>query len=211
MSDCKDLSRGPDDRARCWWCGDDPMYVDYHDTEWGLPVGDDRRLFEKVCLEGFQAGLSWLTILRKREAFREVFDDFDIERVSRFSARRIDRLVADARIIRHRGKIESAVQNAKRALEMIDEFGSLASFFWQYEPERGKPLRGRDQIESKTEESTAMSKALKRRGWRFVGPTTCYALMQAMGMVNDHLTGCHAWDQVETARARFERPRRSTG
>jgi DNA-3-methyladenine glycosylase I len=207
MSSVSDFVSGNDGPLRCWWCGDDPEYVRYHDREWGLPVADDRRLFEKICLEGFQSGLSWITILRKREAFRQAFDGFDFHRVARYRKARIDRLVTNAKIIRHRGKIESVVNNARRALELLDEQGSLASFFWQFEPSRATPRRRKDQIESKTEESVAMSKELKRRGWTFVGPTTCYAMMQSIGIVNDHLRDCHVWSDCDQARATFTRPR----
>ncbi len=198
--------KGSDGVSRCWWCGNDPLYVDYHDREWGMPVDDDRRLFEKMCLEGFQAGLSWITILRKREAFRKAFCQFDFEQVARFSATKIERLVQDVNIVRHRGKIESTVNNAKRAIAMIEEFGSLAAFYWNYEPSRTPVIRKRSEIAAKTDESIAMSKDLKRRGWSFVGPTTCYALMQATGIVNDHLKGCHAWAIVDRARRDFTRP-----
>ncbi|MFN3192728.1 MAG: DNA-3-methyladenine glycosylase I [Aureliella sp.] len=175
---------------RCWWCGRDPQYVDYHDREWGRPVHDDNRLFEKICLEGFQAGLSWLTILRKRENFREAFCHFDFERVAKMDKRDVDRLVANVGIVRHRGKIESTINNAKKAIEATNEFGSLDRYFWQFKPVRPRPLKTRDDVVAKSEESKALSKDLKKRGWSFVGPTTCYAFMQAMGMVNDHLVDC---------------------
>lgn len=182
----------------------------YHDAEWGYPVGDDRRLFEKICLEGFQSGLSWLTILRKRENFRAAFDGFDYERVARFTPKRIDRLMQDAGIVRHRGKIESTVNNARRALETAEEFGSLAAYFWRFEPEpRERPRRvTREALcrMTKTDTSTALSKELRRRGWTFVGPTTCYAFMQAMGLVNDHVEGCFARGRVERARRVWKRP-----
>jgi DNA-3-methyladenine glycosylase I len=179
---------------RCWWCGDDPLYVRYHDEEWGRPVRDDRRLFEKVCLEGFQAGLSWLTILRKRERFRRAFADFEIERVARFTARDVQRLLKDEGIVRHRGKIESTINNAKRAIELRDECGSLADYFWRWEPgPEQRPARmTRDTLKqlAVTPASTALSKDLRQRGWTFVGPTTMYAFMQAMGLVNDHVEEC---------------------
>jgi len=197
---------GSDNIRRCWWCGDDPLYLDYHDQEWGIPVDDDRRLFEKMCLEGFQAGLSWITILRKRQSFRAAFSHFDFQKIARYKPSKVDRLMADAGIVRHRGKIESTINNAKLAIEMVEELGSLASFFWQFEPLRAAVRRKRDDIVAKTDESIALSKELKRRGWTFVGPTTCYALMQAMGMVNDHLRSCHAWKKVDLARRTFERP-----
>ena len=170
-----------------------------------MPVNDDHRLFEKICLEGFQSGLSWLTVLKKREDFRRCFKHFDFEKVARFRSTSVDRLLKDASIIRHRGKIESTINNAKRAIELVREFDSLATFFWQFEPKRSPVIRSRKQIRATTDESTALSKELKRRGWSFVGPTTCYAFMQAMGMVNDHLRGCHCWEKVELARQAFER------
>jgi DNA-3-methyladenine glycosylase I len=192
---------------RCWWCGRDDLYVRYHDHEWGLPVGEDQRLFEKICLEGFQAGLSWITILKKRPAFRQAFDDFDFTRVAGYREDKIDRLTRDRAIVRHRGKIESAVNNARRAIEVIDTYGSLAAFFWRFEPVTQRVVRCRDEIPSKTKESTALAKGLKQLGWTFVGPTTCYAFMQAMGMVNDHVHGCDAWHVVDQARQHFVRPR----
>jgi len=174
-----------DGRARCAWCGDDPLYVEYHDREWGFPVREDRRLYEKVCLEGFQSGLSWLTILRKRARFREVFADFDFERVARFGKREVERLLADPGIVRHRGKIESTVNNARRARELADEWSSLRAFFGRFRVERAF-----DGWLPQTEESRALSKELKRRGWSYVGPTTMHAFMQAVGLVNDHAAGC---------------------
>ncbi len=186
--------------TRCPWSGTDPLYVRYHDEEWGRPVHDDRRLFEKVCLEGFQAGLSWLTILRKREHFRAAFADFNFERVARFTAADVDRLVADAGIIRHRGKIESTINNARRALDLRAEQGSLDAYFWRWQPEPAsrpsvltiETLRSM----ATTPESTALSKDLRTRGWTFVGPTTIYAFMQAMGLVNDHLDDCWARQDI---------------
>ena len=205
------LVRHPDGVARCWWAGSDPLYVRYHDSEWGCPIGDDSRLFEKICLEGFQAGLSWLTILRKREAFRQLFAGFDIERVARFGARDIERLLADSGIVRHRGKIESAVNNARRASAIIDEYGSLAAYLWQWEPtpeSRPRQLTKTALMRlGTTPGSTALSKDLKRRGWTFVGPTTMYAFMQAVGLVNDHIDRCASRSVVEAVRARFKRPR----
>ena len=206
MTKGNDTLLGSDGITRCWWCGDDALYARYHDEEWGMPVDNDQRLFEKICLEGFQSGLSWITILRKRPAFRTAFCDFDVEQVARFTKRSVDRLVLDAAIVRHRGKIESVVNNAKRAIELIDQKGSLAAFLWQFEPSKPTVLRRRDQIAAKTAESMALSKELKQRGWTFVGPTTCYAMMQAVGMVNDHLKGCGAWATVDQARKSFERP-----
>ncbi|GMR02986.1 MAG: DNA-3-methyladenine glycosylase I [Acidimicrobiia bacterium] len=197
------VAAGSDGRARCWWGVGDADYEIYHDSEWGFPQGDDRRLFEKVCLEGFQSGLSWLTILRKRENFRAAFADFDPEVVATYAEEDTERLVQDAGIVRHRGKIEATINNAERSLEMIDEFGSLAAYFWAYEPERsGPPV----DIPASTNVSAAISSDLKRRGWRFVGPTTIYAFMQAMGLVNDHLDGCYVRDEAELARARFVIP-----
>jgi len=200
---------GEDGVARCWW-GDSGVggseYRAYHDTEWGFPVADDVRLFEKLSLEGFQAGLSWLTILRKREAFRAAFAGFDFSVVAGFGERDVKRLLSDASIVRHRGKIEAVINNAQRAVELVASDGSLAGFLWQFEPEpRAGGLR-REAIEAHTEESRALARELKRRGWRFVGPTTVYAFMQAMGLVNDHLEGCAAWAEVERARAKFKRP-----
>lgn len=189
--------------TRCWWPGTDELYVRYHDTEWGRPVVDDVRLFEKLVLEGFQSGLSWLTILRKRENFRAAFAGFAIEQVARFDASDIERLVTDAGIIRHRGKITSAVNNARRCCDLVDEFGSLAAYVWQFEP-TDRELDGvapdGPGIPSKTATSTRISKDLKSRGWSFVGPTTVYAFMQAMGLVNDHLDGCAQRDPCLEAR-----------
>ena len=204
------LVRHADGVSRCWWAGTDPLYLRYHDAEWGRPVVDDRRLFEKICLEGFQAGLSWLTILRKREAFRQAFADFDISRVARFGARDITRLLGDSGIVRHRGKIESAINNARHAHALVDEYGSLASYVWQWEPAaETRPRRLTKAALMRmavSPESTALSKDLKRRGWTFVGPTTMYAFMQAVGLVNDHIDGCMSRDGVERARARLRRP-----
>lgn len=196
--------------TRCWWPGDDPLYVRYHDQEWGRPVADDHRLFEKVCLEGFQAGLSWITILRKREHFRRGFAGFDPERVARFTAKDVNRLLKDDGIVRHRGKIESTINNAKRALDLIDERGSLAAYFWSWEPaaaERPRHVtRAALMKMATTPQSTALSKDLKKRGWTFVGPTTIYAFMQAMGLVNDHVHECVVRAGIERARKGFTRP-----
>ena len=196
--------------SRCWWAGSDPLYLRYHDEEWGRPLTDDSRLFEKICLEGFQAGLSWLTILRKREAFRRAFADFDISRVARFGARDINRLLGDADIVRHRGKIESTINNARRAELLLDEFGSLAAYVWQWEPDATSRPRRITKAAlmdlAVTPESKALSKDLKGRGWTFVGPTTIYAFMQAVGLVNDHIDGCVSRDAVESARRRLKRP-----
>ncbi len=203
------LLEGEDKIIRCWWCGQDPEYTAYHDEEWGQPVKDDTQLFEKICLEGFQAGLSWLTILRKREAFRVAFEDFEFERVARFRPAKVEKLLTNAAIVRHRGKIESTINNARRARELRDEFDSLAAYFWHFEPRRSKTVRSKNQIAATTAESTALSKDLKKRGWSFVGPTTCYAFMQAMGMVNDHLIGCAHWKIIDEARQKFIRPKKS--
>lgn len=203
------IVEGPDGRRRCWWPGSDALYVGYHDAEWGRPVSDDNRLFEKLCLEGFQSGLSWLTILRKRENFRAAFAGFDFEKVAKFGARDIKRCLADAGIVRHRGKIESVINNAKRARELVDAEGSLAAFVWRYEPDpKSRPKRiERGHILPTSPESTALSKELRKRGWSFVGPTTVYAFMQAMGLVNDHLHGCLYRDESEAERRAFVRPK----
>lgn len=190
---------GSDGVSRCWWADGDPRYEAYHDLEWGRPVTEDDPLFEKLVLEGFQAGLSWITILRKRERFREVFDGFRIAAVAAFGSKDVERLVGDAGIIRHRGKIEAAIGNAGAALEIIEEWGSLASYLWPHAARAARPRRA-DEIPAVTESSTALSRDLKRRGWSFVGPTTVYAFMQAMGLVNDHLVGCPAGDAAEELR-----------
>ena len=183
-----------DGRVRCEWCRGTPAYIDYHDTEWGVATHDDRALFEKICLEGFQSGLSWLTILRKRDNFRRAFAGFDAARVARFTSRDVTRLLNDAGIVRHRGKIESTINNAQRCLELADEAGSLADYVWRFEPpakSRPKKLTwGALKAMASTPESIALSKDLRKRGWTFVGPTTMYAFMQAMGLVNDHLHEC---------------------
>jgi DNA-3-methyladenine glycosylase I len=199
---------GEDGKTRCWWGDSTPDYRAYHDTEWGFPVADDVRLFEKLSLEGFQAGLSWLTILRKREAFRRAFSGFEFERVARFGPRDVERLLGDAGIVRHRGKIEAVINNAQRAVELVEAEGSLARHVWQFEPERRKRELDRAALAelATTNESKALAKDLKRRGWRFVGPTTVYAFMQAMGLVNDHLDGCHVRAPVERAREGFAPP-----
>jgi DNA-3-methyladenine glycosylase I len=196
---------GPDGARRCWWALADPLYVGYHDDEWGIPVADDRVLFEKLCLEGFQAGLSWLTILRKRPRFREAFSRFDIDTVVSFTDADVERLMADPGIVRHRGKITSTINNARRALELREEFGSLGAFVWRFEP-AAPAGNGRQPIPSQTAESRALSGELRRRGWSFVGPTTVYAFMQAMGLVNDHLMGCSRRRPAEAARRAFVRP-----
>jgi len=203
--------RGEDGAARCWWAGQAADYARYHDEEWGRPVLDDRRLFEKLVLEGFQSGLSWLTILRKRDSFRAAFAGFDFARVARFGARDVARLLGDAGIVRHRGKIEATIHNARRACELAAEAGSLAAYFWRFEPARdARPRRVTRRAllsMTTTAESVALSKDLRKRGFRFVGPTTAYAFMQAMGLVNDHLEGCAARPGVERARRALRRPR----
>ena len=204
------IVRGDDGVARCWWGDSAPEYRGYHDDEWGFPVADDVRLFEKLSLEGFQAGLSWLTILRKREAFRRAFAGFDFERIARFGERDVARLLGDPSIVRHRGKIEAVINNARRAVELVEIEGSLAAYVWGFEPDRRQGLLNRDELRelAQTDESRALARDLKLRGWRFVGPTTVYAFMQAMGLVNDHLAGCDAGVAVEQARASFSRPGR---
>jgi len=205
------LRRGEDGVVRCFWAGSDPLYARYHDEEWGFPVADDRRLFEKLCLEGFQSGLSWLTILKKRESFRAAFRGFDLEAVARFGARDVARLLGDAGIVRHRGKIESTINNARRARELAEGKRSLAAYFWSFEPppaDRPKRLTWPVLLTmATTPASTALGKDLKKRGFTFVGPTTAYAFMQAMGLVNDHVEGCAVRERAERARARFRRPR----
>lgn len=195
---------GPDGQMRCRWCLATPQYLHYHDTEWGFPVGDDRRLFEKLSLEGFQSGLSWRTILEKRQNFRRAFHDFDCAKIAAFDDDDIARLLEDAGIIRHRGKIAAVVNNARCMLELLDREASFAAFVWRYEPEAlsvpGAPPR------SQCDESVALSKELKKRGWKFVGPTTVYSFMQSMGLVNDHAPDCVQWSKVEGARKEFRRP-----
>lgn len=194
--------------ARCFW---QPSMPDYHDHEWGRPVADDRRLYEKICLEGFQAGMAWITILRKREAFRAAFDDFDFERVARYTERDVERLMGDAGIVRNRSKIVSAINNARRARALADETGSLSAWLWSHEP----PAQDRSATvdldywngNPTSPASAALSRDLKKRGWTFVGPTTMYAFMQAVGMVNDHMSGCVCRHTVEAARAGFKRPK----
>lgn len=195
---------GPDGKPRCRWCGGAPEFLPYHDDEWGMPVKDDQRLFEKLSLEAFQSGLSWRTILNKRESFREAFAQFDFNRVARFTERDVARLLQDEGIVRHRGKIEAVINNAQRAQEMVKQDGSLAAFVWRYEP-AAKTL-AKPQTASTSEASIAMSKELKKRGWKFVGPTTVYAFMQAMGLFNDHVEECVTRKAVESARKRFVRP-----
>ena len=211
MSLADGLVRNEDDVVRCWWGGGDHVeYRAYHDDEWGMPVTDDVRLFEKLALEGFQSGLSWLTILRKREAFRRAFAGFDFELVARFGAKDVERLLDDASIVRHRGKIESTINNARRALELVEAEGSLAAFVWRFEPAAGDrpPAMTRDALMelAQSDASRLLAMELKRRGSSFVGPTTAYAFMQAMGLVNDHLEGCDARSRVERARSELTRP-----
>lgn len=193
-----------DGTSRCNWCAATQDYIDYHDDEWGYPVTDDQRLFEKICLEGFQSGLSWRTILTKRENFRAAFADFDFNKVAAFTAEDVERLVLDAGIIRHRGKITATINNAKRAQELIKETGTLAAYFWRFEPTRDESIE--PEIMATCEESIALSKDLKKRGWKFVGPTTVYAFMQAMGMVNDHALACAGHAKSRQLRNEFIRP-----
>lgn len=194
----------PDGKPRCHWCSATPEYLAYHDDEWGQPVADDRRLFEKLSLEGFQSGLSWRTILAKRENFRAAFHGFDFERVARYTPRDVERLLGDAGIVRHRGKIEAVINNAQRACEMVEQEGSLAAFIWRYEPD--PKTQGVPQTQSTSPESVALSKELKKRGWKFVGPTTVYAFMQAMGLLNDHVEHCVVRARVAKARKAFRPP-----
>jgi DNA-3-methyladenine glycosylase I len=197
---------GPDGKPRCRWCAAAPEFLAYHDTEWGFPVADDRRLFEKLCLEGFQSGLSWRTILAKRENFRAAFHDFDFDRIARFTARDVGRLLKDEGIVRHRGKIEAVINNAKRARDLVKQEGSLAAFIWRYEP--SVRMLGKPQTASTSAESIALSKELKKRGWAFVGPTTVYAFLQAMGLINDHVEDCVVRNKIKLARAEFRPPGR---
>ena len=195
---------GSDGRPRCSWCGDIAEFFPYHDKEWGFPVADDRRLFEKVCLESFQSGLSWRTILAKRENFRAAFCNFDFNEVAKFTEEDVERLLQDAGIIRHRGKIESVINNARCAQEMVQQEGSLAAFFWRYEADASQLPEPQSMTTSP--ESVALSKELKKRGWKFVGPTTMFAFMQAMGLINDHVVDCVIRQEVEQARAAFVKP-----
>jgi DNA-3-methyladenine glycosylase I len=195
---------GPDGRPRCRWCGVAPEFLAYHDREWGFPVADDHRLFEKLSLESFQSGLSWRTILAKRENFRAAFHGFDFDRVARFTERDVERLLRDQGIVRHRGKIEAVVNNARQARELVEREGSLAAFLWRYEP--APEHLAEPQTVSTSAEAVALSKELKKRGWSFVGPTTVYAFMQAMGLINDHAAVCVIRAQVERARRGFKRP-----
>jgi len=201
-----EIIKGSDGKPRCRWCGSAPEFLAYHDTEWGFPVSDDYRLFEKLCLESFQSGLSWRTILAKRENFRAAFHDFNFDRIAHFNQRDIARLLKDEGIVRNRGKIEATINNARQALELVNQEGSLAAFVWRYEPDT-KQL-AEPQTVSTSAESLALSKDLKKRGWKFIGPTTAYAFMQAMGLVNDHVEGCVIRAKVERARKSFRRPGR---
>lgn len=194
---------GPDGKLRCGWSVSAPEFLHYHDQEWGFPVADDRRLFEKLCLEGFQSGLSWRTILAKRENFRTAFHQFDFDRIAKFTDRDVERLMRDEGIVRHRGKIESVINNAKRAKELMKQEGSLAAYLWRHEPDPA--TLGRSQSASSSAASTALAKDLKKRGWSFVGPTTVYAFMQAMGLINDHAPDCIVRMEVENMRAQFNR------
>ncbi len=195
----------PDGKHRCHWCSATPEYLAYHDKEWGYPVSDDQRLFEKLCLEGFQSGLSWRTILTKRDNFRAAFCDFDFNQVARFTERDVERLMQDAGIVRHRGKIEAVINNALCAQELVKQAGSLAQYFWRYEPKAGDLAQ--PQTASTSAASLALSKDLKKQGWKFVGPTTVYAFMQAMGLINDHAAGCVIRQKVEQARKKFKSPK----
>jgi len=200
------LFKTPDGMVRCGWCAATPEYIAYHDEEWGFPVRDDRRLFEKLSLEGFQSGLSWLTILRKRESFRKAFANFEAEKVARFTPKKVEQLLQDAGIVRHRGKIMATINNAGRVADLVDEFGSLANYVWRYEPAAAaRPKRMTHAVLrtlAQTDASLGLSKDLKKRGWSFVGPTTVYAFMQAIGLVNDHLDGCAIRKAVEKQRER---------
>lgn len=207
----KYLVTDEDGANRCWW-GHEPLdYREYHDEEWGRPVVDDFKLFEKICLEGFQSGLSWLTVLRKRENFREAFANFDFNKIANFDEENVACLLQNAGIIRHRGKIEATINNSHRAIEIVEEFGSLAQYIWRWEPESRESGIGKNDINnpvpSITKTSQLLSKDLKKRGWKFFGPTTAYAFMQAMGLVNDHLIGCVIHKIVEQERSELHRPR----
>ena len=204
------LHTAQDGITRCWWCSDEPDYINYHDQEWGRPVVDDILLFEKICLEGFQSGLSWLTILRKRENFRKAFAGFDFYKITEFDKNHIELLLQNSGIIRHRGKIEATINNAHQALEVVEEFGSLASYIWSWEPKLPEPHSGKGicilPIPSITNTSQLLSKDLKTRGWKFFGPTTAYAFMQAMGLVNDHIEGCAIRKSVIEFKSEFVNP-----
>ncbi len=195
---------GPDGRPRCRWCAGAPEFFPYHDTEWGFPVADDRRLFEKLCLESFQSGLSWRTILAKRENFRAAFDNFEASTVAGYTDADVTRLLQDAGIVRHKGKIEAVINNARRACELVQQEGSLAAYIWRFEPDEADLAT--PQTASTSPASVALSKELKKRGWQFVGPTTVYAFMQAMGLINDHVEGCAIREEAARARESFVRP-----
>jgi DNA-3-methyladenine glycosylase I len=197
---------GPDGKSRCRWCGAAPEFLFYHDTEWGYPVCDDHCLFEKLSLEGFQSGLSWRTILAKRENFRAAFHNFDFDRIARFTQRDVNRLLKDEGIVRHRGKIEAVINNARQAQKLVKSEGSLAAFIWHYEPDPSQLAK--PQTASTSAQAIALSKELKKQGWKFVGPTTVYAFMQAMGLINDHVPDCIIRGKVERARKNFRRPGR---
>ena len=205
-----DSDRRKVNQEKCSWCLGDTEYECYHDTEWGVPQKDDRILFEKISLEGFQAGLSWITILRKRDNFRKSFDNFDIEKVGEYTDEHTEKLLQNSKIVRHRGKIESVINNSKRAKELQNEFGSLAAFFWSFEPKEkitfSETSGSETSIPASTVESLALSKALKSRGWTFVGPTICYSFMQSMGIVNDHVNGCYLKEIITGLRKKFKRP-----
>lgn len=196
--------QGQDGKMRCKWCASDETYIDYHDNEWGMPSSDDFKLFEKLCLEGFQSGLSWRTILGKRENFRAAFANFDFTKIAQFDEKDFERLVNDAGIVRHRGKIEATINNAKRAIEMVEKHGSIAKFLWQFEPKDGEVETA--QSASTCPSSVDLSKELKKLGWKFVGPTTIFAFMQANGFLNDHVEDCFAWEITKKARDNFARP-----
>ena len=196
---------GPDGKTRCRWCAAAPEFLHYHDTEWGFPVDDDFRLFEKLSLEGFQAGLSWRTILAKRENFRRAFHGFDYNKIAKFTGKDVARLLQDEGIVRHRGKIEAVINNAQHAVELAKQGGSLAAYVWQFEPQ--PKYVAAQQTASTSAESVSLSKALKKQGWKFVGPTTVYAFMQAMGLINDHVEGCVVRGKAESSRKKFRVPR----
>lgn len=197
---------GTDGKPRCRWCAAAPEFLDYHDKEWGYPVNDDIRLFEKLCLESFQSGLSWRTILNKRENFRAAFHGFDFRKVAKFTEKDIERLLKDEGIVRHRGKIGAVINNAQRAIKLVEEEGTLAAYFWSFEPKEISTVE--PQSVSTSSESIALAKALKKKGWKFLGATTVYAFLQAMGLVNDHVEDCIIRGKVESARNEFHRPRR---
>ncbi len=199
-----DLFVGSDARPRCRWCGAAPEFLDYHDREWGFPVADDIRLFEKLCLESFQSGLSWRTILNKRDGFRAAFDGFDFNIVAQYGEEDVNRLLTDENIVRHKGKISAVINNAARAVEMVETEQSLAAFFWRFEPSSDE--LGPPQSQSTSKSSVELARELKKRGWKFLGPTTVFAFMQAMGLINDHSEGCALRHDVEMARGNFKRP-----